>query len=87
MENNLVVSAQGFSDEKSTNITINPTAILIKELIKRNQLNISKLKRVLITCDFESMLTENCYMFEFANNVIFTAQSTIGNTEINVSNG
>lgn len=58
MGNNLVISAQGFSDENTANIIVNFTAILIKELVKQNKLNISKLKRVLITYDFESSLAD-----------------------------
>ncbi|MCX8581152.1 hypothetical protein J3U18_05540 [Gilliamella sp. B3482] len=58
MKNNLVISAQGFSDENTANIIANFTATLIKELVKQTQLNISKLKRVLISCDFESALAD-----------------------------
>lgn len=58
MGNNLVISAQGFSNEKTANIIANFTSILIKKLVKQNKLNISKLKRVLITYDFESSLAD-----------------------------
>lgn len=58
MEKDLVISLKDFSDESAANMIGNFTVILIKQLEKQTQLNISKLKRVLISYDFEAALAD-----------------------------
>ena len=58
MENDLIISLQGFSDENTAKLIGNFTSTIIKELEKEYKLNISKLKKILITYDFDKALDE-----------------------------
>lgn len=58
MENDLIISLQGFSDEKNANLIGNFTSTVIKELEEKYKLNISKLKKIVITYDFDTALDE-----------------------------
>ncbi|PXZ04336.1 hypothetical protein [Gilliamella apicola] len=58
MENDLIISLKGFGDENTANLIGNFTSTVIKELEKEYKLNISKLKKILITYDFETALDE-----------------------------
>lgn len=58
MENDLVISLQGFDDENTANLIGDFTLTIIKDLEKEYNLNISKLKKVLIAYDFETALKD-----------------------------
>lgn len=58
MENDLIISLQGFGDEKNANLIGNFTSTIIKELEEKYKLNISKLKKIIITYNFETALDE-----------------------------
>lgn len=72
MEDDLSISVQGFNNENSAKEIGNITLTVIKELETQHQLNIDKLKKVIITFDFSAGLAQIANDFNHKSLPTFT---------------